>query len=192
MDKFLKNLASESPSPGGGAAAAVTGALGTALVAMVARINSGREEKKGQKISAETKARIKELDKIRASFLSKMAEDTKAFLALSKFSKEQRESAAYEKAVQKASGVPLEMCELSLKALKLAKNELGRTSRWLLSDLSEAGILLRAAFDSARLNVEVNLRISKNDNFVRERRAHLEKLGQDVHESANELVKAFG
>ena len=167
---FLKNLGSDSVSPGGGGAAALTGALGTALVEMVTRINQKR------KPSADFRKKIARLEKARARFGELMRLDTEAFLNLTKFPKEKRQSARYQNALKRAAGVPFEICALAVEALEIGQSEVDRTSRWLASDLVESGILLEASFRSGRLNAEINLRSIENRLFLRKTKSRLNLL----------------
>lgn len=156
VDQFLEKLGSSDSVPGGGAAAALVLAQAAALGEMVARINLRRTEKQGSKNSPSSK-NISILQGLRKKFLVLLEEDAKAFLALSKFKKEERHKAAYQKALRKAAGVPDHMSVLAKKASAVVLSEKSRTSAWLLSDLEESLILFEAGRKAARLNVEINL-----------------------------------
>ena len=43
IDDFLDRLASKDPTPGGGSAAAIMGAMGAALVSMVCNVSFGKK-----------------------------------------------------------------------------------------------------------------------------------------------------
>ncbi len=161
LEKFLNQLASDAPSPGGGAAAALTGALGVGLAEMVARINLKRKE------DTAAKARIAELMRLRQKLLHLMDEDTEIFKKLSIFYKKKEFGDAYQKTLKAAASIPFAMAECTAKAIEEARGEKERTSRWLLSDLLESGCLIEAGFLSARLNVEVNLKDLKDEAFAR-------------------------
>ncbi len=174
LEQFLENLGSVSPSPGGGSAAGLVAATGTALVEMVARINQKRTPDPG------AQTRILAAEKLRRELQTLMEEDAKAFEKISKAFKENKESAAYQKALETGAAVPLKICKLSAEAIQIGCGEVARTSRWLASDLLEAGILLHAAFQSARLNVEINLRSIQNETIVQEMRLELDSLEKEI------------
>lgn len=188
---FLKELGSDSVSPGGGSAAALTGAIGTSLVEMVSRINEKREQKKLslRRVSSSFRDKITKLIKIRTRLGNLMKQDTDAFLKLASFSEDDRNSLAYKQARKTATQVPLETCRLINQATLLAKTEINRTSRWLASDLIEASILLKAAFRSARLNVEINLKSMSDRVFVNKIFKELNGLEKQVIKITAELSK---
>jgi formiminotetrahydrofolate cyclodeaminase len=169
LSQFLEKLGSSSMTPGGGAAAAVTGALGAALVEMVIAIN----DKRAGVVSSEEKKSIRAL-RLRLLMLATL--DARAFDRLSKHFKQPKESPIFQKAAKEASGTPLEICELCSKAMKIAAGQKNRTSRWLASDLREAQVLLRAAFDSGRLNVEINLQSLTDRKWARKTGRFLDHL----------------
>src|SRR5581483_120286 len=74
---FLDQLASASPAPGGGSAAALAGALGAALVAMVCRLTIGR--KNYQHLDQEFEKILTRADDLRADLMRLMDEDAEAY-----------------------------------------------------------------------------------------------------------------
>lgn len=155
---FFDQLGSSASAPGGGSAAALTGAAGVALLEMVARLNAERETKKAGKPTAAAKPRILKLEKIKKNLLSLVTQDAKVFMKSQKDFKEEKSSARYQDALMRNMQIPLEICSLCVEAMALGVQEKPRTGKWLASDLSEAGILLLGAFGAGRLNVEVNLK----------------------------------
>jgi formiminotetrahydrofolate cyclodeaminase len=83
--------------------------------------------------------------------------DAEVFLRLSFLYKQKGRGSQFTQALNAAIEVPMEIAELSLSALKCAVSEKNRVSKWLVSDLKEAGILLDAAVRAVRLNIEINL-----------------------------------
>lgn len=148
---WLESLASDRPVPGGGAAAALTGALACALTGMTAAINLRRQKKRGQRpVSAET-VRIARL--LRGRFLSLADADGKAFAAYSSAHTSAQRSSARRKCLKPPMAMSASAAELSRAILK----EVPRTSKWLASDLKEAALLCWAAHEAAALNVLINL-----------------------------------
>src|SRR5580658_5804532 len=77
VEKFLDDLASGLPTPGGGSAAAIMGAMGAALVSMVCNVTIG---KKGyEAVEAEMKAVLQESERVRRRLTDMVAEDIAAF-----------------------------------------------------------------------------------------------------------------
>lgn len=170
LKKFLEELGSSAASPGGGAAAALTGATGAALVEMVTRINARR-----RRISPDLR-----IVSLRRRLNKLMTLDARAYSRLSSFPKENRKESRYQAVLVKAAGVPFETGRLCVAAFTLAKRQKPFTSRWLMSDLVEAGILLKAAFKSAQLNVEINLPLIRNRRLLSRFRRDLKRLAAHV------------
>lgn len=160
LEKFLEKLASSSPVPGGGAAAALVLAQAAALAEMVARLNLKRSEK-----NALSQKNIAPLAGMRHKFLRLLEEDAKIFAMLSVFKKEDRTKTSYQKTLRRAASIPFKMCVFAGQGVKIAVLEKNRTSQWLYSDLLEAMILFEAGFKAARLNVEINLSSMTDKNF---------------------------
>ena len=77
VEKFLDDLASGHPTPGGGSAAAIMGAMGAALVSMVCNVTIGKKGYEG--VEAEMKAVLHESEKVRRRLTDMVAEDIAAF-----------------------------------------------------------------------------------------------------------------
>ena len=149
LDLFLDRLGSASGAPGGGAGAALCAATGAALLEMVMRIN---KEKKDVPFVVAVRRRLQKL----------MALDAQAFAAISALVKGSKHTAAFQTALKNGAKYPQEMCRLVSELSVYAARQKNKTGRWLLSDLKEAAILLTAAFESAKLNVYINLNSLKN------------------------------
>ena len=151
LGSFLRLLGSQAGAPGGGAAAALTGAGGAAILEMVSRLN----DKRLGRSSGTTKKAVR----LRIRVQKLIAADAQAFGRIQKaYRLRAKKKALWQKALKAGARPPLLICESCASAATLVKNERRRTSAWLESDRKEALILLRAAYDSARLNVEVNLK----------------------------------
>lgn len=147
--EFLEDLASNRPTPGGGAAAAVVGALAAALVEMVAGLPPQNEECKLQSA------------KLRQRFLQLADADCRAFkqvIAAYKLPKEDRgRRFEIEKALKRATEVPAETLRLVREVEKLAAEMVEKGNKSAVSDARSAGYLAQAAQRAARENMEINL-----------------------------------
>jgi len=168
LSQFLAQLGSQNGAPGGGAAAALTGATGAALVEMTARLNDKR-----LRVSSGIAAQALRL---RIKLHQLISKDAAAFQVISKaYSARKTEPAAWQRALKAGANPPLLICEACAAASKLAKSEKNRTSAWLESDRREALILLRAAFESAKLNADINLKDIRDRAFVTRAQGKIKK-----------------
>jgi len=127
IEAFLDGLASDSPTPGGGAVAALCGAAGAALVSMVCNLTIGKPG------SEEAQDRVREIlpevERARAAFLELADQDASAFdgvMAAFKLPKEtDAEKAARSQAIQlgyeAAAETPLEIARLAAGLLDAAR-----------------------------------------------------------------------
>lgn len=161
--EFTDTLASEAPAPGGGSAAALSGASGAALIAMVCALTQGRQQYAG--VQAHAAEVQNQAEAIRSRFLRLMDRDTEAFLTISrayampKAAEEEKaaRSAAIQQGLALCTQTPLEMMELAAEALALAASLPGRINTSAASDLGVAALSLRAALLGAWLNVRINI-----------------------------------
>ncbi len=158
LDRFLSNLGAHKNGFGGGAAAALTGATGMALVEMAARLNDKRLKK--------TSGAAKKAESIRKSFQKLIWEDAKAFERIQKaYKSREAKPSDWQKALKSGVQPPLKIAQLAYEGWLLIKNERARTSKWLMSDLMEAFLLLDAVYGSALLNADANLKGIEDQSF---------------------------
>lgn len=142
----------------GGAAAALTAAIGSELVQMIASLNDVRLKR-----SSGSAQKALALQK---KFKALVAEDSKAFAAIKKAYKYRaKKPGVLQAALKKGAQPPLRICGHCAEAGALIKKEAPRTSHWLEGDRKEAKILITAAFASANLSVEANLRMIDDRGF---------------------------
>jgi formiminotetrahydrofolate cyclodeaminase len=163
VDGFLDALASERPTPGGGAAAAVSGAAGAALLAMVARLTTGR---KGYETLEGRMAEMVALaDAERAALIALANRDTAAFDAVMAAYRQPRRtdgervarSAAVQSALTGAAEVPLEVARRAADLLLTARELVEKGNVNAISDAYSAGQLLHTAVVGGLANVTINL-----------------------------------
>ena len=169
---FLAALASGEPTPGGGSAAALAGALGAALAAMVARLTVGR--KRYGDVQAPMQALIPQAEQLRSRLTQLVDEDAAAFdevraaYQLPKETAEQQASrnAAIQAALQTASRTPLETLAACLDTLRLLEQVATLGNLNAVTDAAVGGLLAWAGLQGAALNVRVNLTGIDDPDFV--------------------------
>ena len=172
VTEFMQLLASESPAPGGGSAAALAGATGASLAAMVAALTLGKE--KYREYEAQAAALQDNGNKLKARFLELIDADTAAFNEVSAAYKLPKQTAeekairqeAIEQSLKKATQTPFDMMKTTLECLQVVASAVGKTNGSAASDLGVAAYSLRAATEGAWLNVLINLGGIKDEAFV--------------------------
>ena len=180
--EFVDLLASDAPAPGGGSAAALEGALGAALTAMVCGLTVGKKKYAEFEELAQS-AQTKALD-LKARFVDVMDRDTEAFNVVSaafgmpKATDEEKaaRSAAIQKGLEGCTKTPFEMMELAVETLELTASILGKSNDSAASDLGVSALSLRAAIQGAWLNVLINIGSLKNKELAEDYRAKGEAL----------------
>lgn len=169
--EFTEALASGAPTPGGGSASALAGALAASLVAMVARntaANPSFAERAGELGEIETEA-----EKRRRELVGLVDEDAASFdrvMAAFRMPKETEEekqarSREIQAAYRGAAEPPLEVCRHALGVLALAARvaELGNPNA--VSDAGVGALLAASALEGAAFNVEINLGSIKDEDY---------------------------
>jgi len=159
---FLDAVAANSAAPGGGAVAALAGALSAALVAMVGRLTVGK--RRYADVQDEATEAVARAEKLRASLTAAMDEDSAAFnavMAAYKLPKPTEEEqtlrdAAIQAAMAHATEIPLATARAALEALELALLVASRGNVNAASDAATAAWMAMASIQSAALNVRVN------------------------------------
>ncbi|MCI4345688.1 MAG: cyclodeaminase/cyclohydrolase family protein [Thermoplasmata archaeon] len=159
LDGFLDRLAARTPTPGGGSAAAVAGAIGAALGRMVIAYSGTATA-----LPPELEGIARELEKGRARFLALADEDALAYEAVRATRKARKEhptdpaaGRAWEVTVRHASEVPLDTARLAKRLATELERHRAKTKPAVGSDLVSALALLRATKEGALSNVAINL-----------------------------------
>jgi len=182
IEKFLDELASAAPTPGGGSAAAIMGAMGAALVAMVCNLTIG---KKGyEQHDAEMRDVLGQCEALRAKLTAMVADDVAAFDALMagyklpKASDEEKaaRSAAIQASLQRATQVPLDCATLCGDVVRLAGRAAEVGNQNVISDAGVGVLAAWAALRSAVLNVNINAPSLKDRAFAEARLADTQAL----------------
>jgi formiminotetrahydrofolate cyclodeaminase len=172
MGEFTSRLAAEQPTPGGGSAAALGGALAAALVCMVCRYTIGRDRYRD--VEAEAARLLDRAEELRSALERATEADVEAYrgyAAAQKLPKETPEqvearAAALQGALRDSTVVPLEVAEHAAELLQLAQRAAEIGNRYLVSDAGVAASLALAAFEAAALNVELNAAGIEDAAFV--------------------------
>jgi formiminotetrahydrofolate cyclodeaminase len=187
LKPYLNDLASASPAPGGGAAAAVTVAQGLALLSMVCNLTIGK--KKFSAVEDKAKDILEQLSTMRAIALSQAETDMNAFTLVMRAyqmpaeTHEQKSTrkATLANATRHAVEPPFRLMTLVAQALPLADQleKIGNPN--VLSDVFVGRHLLIAGYKSSKENVEVNLiNLSPDDSFVCDMRTKMNSLAISV------------
>jgi formiminotetrahydrofolate cyclodeaminase len=179
---FLDELASDAPAPGGGSVAAISGALGAALISMVCNLTLG---KKGyDEVQGDIQDLVAQSEALRAELTNLVEKDVKAYTGYSVAAKMPRgtdeekaeRATAMQAALKTATDVPLSIAEAAVKVMDLCMPAAEKGNKWAVSDAGVAVLMAEAALRSAALNVLINLGSLKDEAFVADRRAKLEAL----------------
>ena len=195
VTQFADVLASDAPAPGGGSTAALAGALGAALTAMVCRLTEGRKKyEEYQQFVLEVKEKATALQ---AKFIDVMDRDTEAFMVISnaygmpKATDEEKaaRSAAIQAGLVKSTETPMEMMELSAETIALTESLLGKFNTASASDLGVGALTLRTAVQGAWLNVLINIGSLKDKDLAESYRAKGQALVDQVVSAADRVYE---
>lgn len=172
LGDFTQALASAEPTPGGGGATALAGALAASLTSMVVRLSQDRPAyERHAKLHAEVVAAS---DAARLRFLNLADEDAAAYRSymearrLPHDDKEQelRRAAATRDGARRAAIVPLTIVQQAHHQIDLIERLAGRSNANAASDLDVAALLLECAAKGAAANVTVNLAAVEDEGFA--------------------------
>ena len=178
VDKFILELSSDAPSPGGGSTAALVAALSSSLNSMVYSLTIGK--KVFEKLSDNEKNKMVKLQEEAKEFIKKaqnfMEQDRDDFLSLMdsyKLPKDNEEEIILRKEkikenTMKAMETPLLLAEECIKFYDNIEFAIKHGNKNLISDAGVATVLLHSAIESSIINVKVNLNVLKEEEFCEE------------------------
>lgn len=174
LREFCEELGSAAPTPGGGSAAALVGALSAALVAMVANLTIGKE--KYAELEDEMTNVCCAVTELKDKLLGAIDEDKAAFdqvMAAYRMPQGTEQEKvirreAIEKALKCAAAVPLEVTRYAYEILTLAKTVAEKGNPNAVSDAGAAAVFAEAAAKAAILNVKINLSSIVDRHYAKE------------------------
>lgn len=182
IDDFLTKLAWDQPTPGGGSAAALAGAMAGALACMVARLTIGRERyAASQQEMLRVRARA---DILRERLTALVDEDARAYQDVIKAyslpkvteAKSELRAAEIQRSLYRAAMVSLEAASACAEVIELAATAAALGNRNAASDAAVAALLAQAAMRGAVLNVRTNLSCTQNPALTAATEARLCRL----------------
>jgi len=182
LNAFLDELASSAPAPGGGSAAALAGAVGAALVSMVANLTLGKKDYVN--VQDDIQRLVKESETLRLKCQQLLDADVAAYSEVARVAKMPRDtdeqkaarSAAMQAALKNATAVPMELCQVCVDILRLCPEATDKGNVHAVSDAGVAALMAEAGLRAASLNVLINLGSIKDEVFVGKERLKLHAL----------------
>ena len=191
--RYIENLASKNSTPGGGSASSLVSCLGTALLSMACNFTLGEKYKDREE---EMRRILKSLDSLRERLEELVDEDIYSYKELllayklpkDNVGKKKREE-KIQSALRKALEVPFKICEFSLEAIRLSKIIVDKANPNLITDVGGGVLFLEAGFNSAVLNVEINLKSLKDKELNKKVKSKIESWRKEVVEIKEEVLK---
>lgn len=182
IGKFLDELASNAPTPGGGGAAALSGAMGAALVSMVCNLTIGK--KNYEAVSEDLKKTLARAEELREALTKGIDEDVVAFntlmgaYGLPKATDEEKavRTAAIQEALKAATLAPLATCKVCYEVIALSKEAADKGNLGVISDAGVAVLAANAGLRSCALNVFINAKSIKDRDFAETQLAEVNAL----------------
>jgi glutamate formiminotransferase/formiminotetrahydrofolate cyclodeaminase len=170
VEPFIEQLAAPTATPGGGSAAAASGAMAAGLAGMVASMSRGK--KAYLQYESQLSEAIARLSQLREELKSAIDADAESYNVVMKAYKSAKESAgnandggaAIASALKQATSVPLGVAANVVEVAEIAAKLRPITNPNMKSDLATAIALAKAALEGALANVEINLDSLKNDS----------------------------
>ena len=198
ISDFLERLSSDAPTPGGGAVAALAGALSCSLTSMVGNLTEGK--KKYEEYWEESKKIIEEAKSLSDDFLSLFYEDMEVFTKLMATfglprgteEEKQKRDIEIQNATKKAIEVPLEVMKKSRRAVELALDMAKIGNLNAVSDAGIAGEMALAACGSASYNVLINLNFLKDEDYsksIDDEHKEILKAVKSIHKEVTQVVR---
>lgn len=193
---FLKELSSKSPTPGGGGAAGLGGAVGAALGEMVVNLTLGK--KKYADVEEEMQSILEKLETLKTEFIRLADEDGIVFAPLAAAyglpsateEEKMHKQAVLEENLLKASLVPVSVMERAVEALELMDILAEKGSRLAVSDVGVGVQFIRSALLGAKMNVSINTGLMKNREKAVSLNEQAEKLAQEGTRRADTIYAA--
>jgi formiminotetrahydrofolate cyclodeaminase len=182
VEGFLDDLASAAPTPGGGSAAAVIGAMGAALLSMVCNVTLGKQGQEA--VESDMKAVRDASESLRARLTAMVAADIAAFdglmaayrLPKSNDAEKTRRAEAIQANLRAATETPLACARACAELVDLARRAAEKGFTGVISDAGVGVLAANSALRSAALNVFINAPSLKDRAYATAATAEIEAL----------------
>jgi formiminotetrahydrofolate cyclodeaminase len=194
---LLAAFASSDPTPGGGSASALASAAGASLLMMVAAMPKTRSGSDGDR--AALAAAAGPLTDLRDQLSAAIDADTAAYdqvvaayrLPKATDAEKAARKDAVQRALRRAIDVPLQVMQLSARALEAAASVAAHGNRSASSDVGVAVALLGCGLRGARLNVEINLTSVQDEAYRTRIGGEIDRLSASAQASAEAAEAAL-
>ena len=177
VQKYIDELAGRKPVPGGGSAAALCGALGTALLEMVCNFTVGKAAYKS--VEPDIKRYLASLKKAREKFVILIDEDARIYSKISCVFKSGNKK-NIDKSLKDGYYVSEKMSQMCVSAMRIAMDLSQKGNVNLITDVGCGAELLRASFNSGIFNSEINLNGLKDTSFVKSKKSYMAQLKNEM------------
>jgi formiminotetrahydrofolate cyclodeaminase len=170
---FVAQLHSNEPVPGGGGAAALVGAIGTALGGMVASLTTGK--KKYAEFEEDIQRILGETERLEKKLLDQIDQDAINFAPLAKAyglptgteEEKAHKAKTLEECTKVACQAPIEIVRLCYDAILIHEELVDKGSALAISDVACGVQCLKAALYCGWVNVLINISTLKDQEFVK-------------------------
>jgi len=183
INDFSDELSTDSPAPGGGSVAALSGVLSAGLSSMVANLTY---DYKYKNIKDEMEKIAIEGQKLKRKYLDLIDKDTDVFnkyISVNKKNKKEK-----EKAAKNMTEIPFETLKLTKKLMELASVIAEKGNPNAVSDAAVAAIMAQSTAEGAFLNVKINLPAVNDKEFVKNIKEKSENILKDIKEEKERIV----
>ena len=198
-ENFVEVLASKAPTPGGGGASALVGAVGVALGNMVGSLTVGK--KKYAEVEEEIKAMMATSTQMQNELLDLIQKDADGFEPLAaayrlpKDTEEQKaeKDRVLEQATKDACDVPFEIMEKCCQGIDLCGEFAEKGSVMATSDAGAGAIFCRAALQAASLNIYINTKSLKDREYAEQMNHKSDAMLEEYMAKADKIIEyVFG
>ncbi|MBS4015226.1 MAG: glutamate formimidoyltransferase [Candidatus Latescibacteria bacterium] len=194
LEEFLFELSQPTPTPGGGSCAALAGAIGCALLSMVTNLTLAKPE--SEQITFEFTPIKDKLSTYQKRFYELITLDSEAFNGVMKAYKLPKatdqdktiRSQKIQEALKNACAVPEQIFDLAVETVNLIHPIAQKGNQNAISDVGVAIANLKTAIDGAKLNILINLKSIKDEQYNSTKKAKIENTLSVINKTINELT----
>jgi len=186
IEEFLNDLSSSNSIPGGGSAAALSGALNAAVISFIANLTIGKE--KYADVETEAKEILIESKELKKEMLLMIDQDSKILgdiLDSYKAGDQEKVKSVCHDAVE----FSLDMTKKAIRLMRLSLeiSEIG--NRMLASDFEVAAYIGDAAVGSAIANIKINLKSLDDQEYIENIKKEYLKLKDESSNLKEEIIE---